>query len=74
MKISKESILKTFYKFRAKRLLVRRYRIDEATTTMMEKWVTSRILDGQKGRRDELKELRNRLDEIKAFISYLKKA
>jgi len=41
--------------------------------TMMEEWITKRIVEGQSGRREELKQKQARLIEVKEFIKYLKK-
>ena len=69
----RKKLLEKYYYYKAKRYLLKTYRFDRETTSIMEKWVTKRILEGQQGRKDELKELRGRLKEIELFIDYLKK-
>lgn len=68
-----EKIIRKYYYLKAKRKLLKTYYFDRETSNIMEKWVTKRILEGQQGRKEELKELRARIKETQLFIDYLKK-
>jgi len=55
------------------RKLIRQYEEMLIIEILMEEWVTTRILDGQQGRRQELVEKQKRIKEMELFINWLKK-
>jgi len=67
------SILTKYYRWKAKRSLLKTYRFEIEIDKILEKWITKRILEGQQGRRKELIEKQNRIKETKLFIDFLKK-
>lgn len=47
------------------------FRKDLETSKLMEKWVTKRILEGQKNRRQELLKLQNKINELDAMLEFI---
>lgn len=68
----KEKILKKYFVLRAKYFLRNKYAFETEVEIIMEEWITKRILEGQKGRRDELTEKRSKIEELKKFQEFLK--
>jgi hypothetical protein len=56
-----------------KRKLIRKYEGDLIIATILETWITKRILEGQTKRRGELNKKRGEIEEIKLFLEFLKK-
>lgn len=68
-----DTILQKYRFWRAKRNLLKKYLYMLEVERMMEEWITKRIVEGQSGRREELKQKRAQIRETKEFINYLKK-
>ena len=65
-------IIEKYYKKKAKRSLLNRFRYELEVEKLMEKWIVKRILEGQKGRRKELIEKRKRIEEVERLLKFLK--
>lgn len=53
--------------------LLEKYKYEIEIEKVMEEWITKRILEGQKGRREELTKKRSRVKELELFINFLSK-
>jgi hypothetical protein len=68
-----EKLLQKLYYWWVKIKLAHRYRSDLENSKILEEWITKRIIEGQKGRREELQKMQARISELKRFIKHLKK-
>lgn len=53
------------------KVLLKRYKDDVVAEKIMEVWVSKRIIEGQKGRREELVTMQQKISEEEKLIEYL---
>jgi len=66
------NLIRRHYKKRALKELRGHNRHMLEMETLLESWISKRILDGQTGRREELIKKQQGLREIEAFLEWLK--
>ena len=65
--------MRKVYRWWAIKKTIRHYSYLREVEIIMESWITKRVIDGQKGRRDELVETQKKIEETDLFINYLRK-
>jgi len=68
----KNNLIRKYNRRKAIRKLLRRYLYMREIETLMESWITQRILEGEIGRRKELIEQQKKIKEMELFIDYLR--
>ncbi len=67
-----KNLIRSWNKWKVKRNLIKHNRYMLEMDTMLEAWITKRILDGQTGRRQELLKKQSSLKEIELILEWLK--
>lgn len=68
-----KKLIKKYNYWKAKRGLLERYRNEIEVRSIMEQWITKRILEGQEGRRDELIKMQQSVKEAELMVDFLEK-
>lgn len=66
-----KTLIKKYNYWKTKRGLLERYRNEREVRSIMEQWITKRILEGQEGRRDELVKMQQSVKEAELMVDFL---
>ena len=68
-----KNIIKFYYRWKAKKGMLAKYRLDLATEEVLKEWITECIVNRkQEFRRKELVEIQNSISESQLFIKWLR--